>query len=77
MSSEFLIVRDSLKSSANKYTSLLTMCGMSLTNIVKSRGPIQNPACGTPLASDYTLAKLDIIKHNTLLSSHKKIFKPH
>ena len=26
-------------SSANKYTSLLTMWGMSLTNIVKSRGP--------------------------------------
>ena len=37
-------------SSANKYTSLLAMCGMSLTNIVKNRGPNTEP-CGTPLVT--------------------------
>ena len=51
---ELLIVRESLMSSANKYTSLLIMWGMLLTNIVKSRGP--NRACGTPLV---TVLQLD------------------
>ena len=58
MSSDLLIVRDSLMSSAN---SLLTMCGMSLTNIVKSRGP-NTESCGTPLV---TILQLDWILLST------------